>query len=440
MPHETDVVVGKKPGYVYSPADWYTSGYTISVNSTTQRENSVQTRGQAQYLTNETDNKTFWDERNNRTRIDEKNIELGNWREALTKLIGQIDKDIDELSLAKNKTEAAVAAKNVALDVAIENLTSLDGRVQVDNVRDDVFDELNNEVAVIQGTKMNLQTKVQQAFEQLCLLKEARQNLQRDLEDKTVTLGIGVHNSGLTVHSPGISFKPDATRIPKGANTAAESEQLSLYNKQRGQAELAASQRLRESIQAGLMQAENDIDAQKNATEYAFRRRIHETSRAKDELEWQQKQTMSEIQTMEKQIRDLEAAIRAKKNVLKVAQTRLENRTDNPNVELVVDNIYYGLVDEVKQLEASVNALQAKTADAKHQLNSLQSELATINSDLTTKHNALTILEGAMDGRARLNATPKTATEINLTVTGIEKDEFNFLAQNARLNPKPLST
>ena len=42
-----------------------------------------------------------------------------------------------------------------------------------------------------------------------------------------------------------------------------------------------------------------------------------------------------------------------------------------------------------------------------------------------------------MDARARLEATPKTATELNLTMTGIEKDEFNFLANAARLNPKP---
>ena len=42
MPHETDLVVGKKPGTVYSPADWFTSGYTISVNSGIQRDNSEQ--------------------------------------------------------------------------------------------------------------------------------------------------------------------------------------------------------------------------------------------------------------------------------------------------------------------------------------------------------------------------------------------------------------
>ena len=45
---------------------------------------------------------------------------------------------------------------------------------------------------------------------------------------------------------------------------------------------------------ASLMQANNDIEAQKTATEYAFRRRIHETARAKDELMWQQSQVNTE--------------------------------------------------------------------------------------------------------------------------------------------------
>ena len=36
-----------------------------------------------------------------------------------------------ELSIGKAKTEAAVASRNVALDVAVENLTALDGRTQV---------------------------------------------------------------------------------------------------------------------------------------------------------------------------------------------------------------------------------------------------------------------------------------------------------------------
>jgi len=436
MPFETDLTINLKPSKTYTPADWFTQGYTISHNATVQRHESENTRERSLYHLNEVDNRSFWNEKDNRSRIRLRNIEMFNWVEALKKLVGLLDNDIQELSLAKNKAEAAIAAKNVSLDVALENLCTLDGRVQVDYVHDDAPDELRNEIQVIQTTKKNLQDKVAKAFEQLCLLKEARNNVQRDLEDKQVTLGIGIHNENLTKESPGISFKPDPTRVDKGTATKEQSAHLSLYNRQRAEAELASSQKLREDIQASLMQAENDIEAQQNATEFAFRRRLHETARAKDELEWQKAMTMNEAEFMEAQIHQLELAIRPKKEALKLAQTRLENRKDHPNVEKAIDDIDYGLVDECRTLGQSVTSIQEKLTQCKHQLNCLQAQLAMINSDLTTKHNAHSILKQCMDGRGRLQAVPKTATQLNLTMTGIEKDEHNFLAQNLRLNHK----
>ena len=44
------------------------------------------------------------------------------------------------------------------------------------------------------------------------------------------------------------------------------------------------------------MASDNDLEAQKSATEYAFRRRVHEMTQAKTELLWQQNQTAAEIQ------------------------------------------------------------------------------------------------------------------------------------------------
>ena len=53
-------------------------------------------------------------------------------------------------------------------------------------------------------------------------------------------------------------------------------------------------------------------------------------------------QTMQEIKAMESQIHELEISIRPKKDALKLAQTRLENRKDHPNVEKAIDEIDYG--------------------------------------------------------------------------------------------------
>ena len=75
-------------------------------------------------------------------------------------------------------------------------------------------------------------------------------------------------------------------------------------------------------------------------------------------------QTEEEIADLENEIRRLSDAIRAKINPLKLAQTRLENRTYRPNVELCRDNAQYGLCDEVKQLEASKHALEEKLKQA----------------------------------------------------------------------------
>jgi len=71
-------------------------------------------------------------------------------------------------------------------------------------------------------------------------------------------------------------------------------------------------------------------------------------------------QTEEEIAEMEEDIRRVQDAIRAKINPMKLAQTRLENRTYRPNVELCRDNPQCGLTDEVKQLEATKKALEDK--------------------------------------------------------------------------------
>lgn len=67
---------------------------------------------------------------------------------------------------------------------------------------------------------------------------------------------------------------------------------------------------------------------------------------------------------MEEDIRSLEQKIRDKINPTKLAQTRLENRTYRPNVELCRDEPQYGLTDEVKQLAATKAALEEKLRQA----------------------------------------------------------------------------
>ena len=50
---------------------------------------------------------------------------------------------------------------------------------------------------------------------------------------------------------------------------------------------------------------------------------------------------------------------------MKVAHTRLENRTYRPNVELCRDNPQYGLVEEIAEINTSTKQLDEKLNYAK---------------------------------------------------------------------------
>ena len=69
---------------------------------------------------------------------------------------------------------------------------------------------------MIDGIKKALQQRIGESFEQLCLLQEARQQVQADLQDKNIALGIDVDQYNLTDRSSQISYKPDSLRVPKG--------------------------------------------------------------------------------------------------------------------------------------------------------------------------------------------------------------------------------
>ena len=59
----------------------------------------------------------------------------------------------------------------------------------------------------------------------------------------------------------------------------------------------------------------------------------------------------------EKLIRQLKKGIRDKENPLKVAQSRLEARTHRPDVELCRDPPHHRIVEEVGQIQESVDLL-----------------------------------------------------------------------------------
>ncbi|XP_051494063.1 tektin-2 [Apus apus] len=391
-----------KPGQRFSVPDWHTSSHFISADAENTRSASHQVRQEARALRNETNNQAKWDEHDNRTRLADRISSVNRWKETLDKCLADTDAEIEALSKVKEAAERALQAKNLRLDVSIECLTLRESRRAIDVVRDPVEEELHREVKVIEKAKKELQQKVHEAFEQLCLLQEARQQLSWDHRCKTEALEIDNVCLSLNVNCPNISFKVNPTRVPNGSTTPEEWQQNSQFNKDRAEAEMKASTELREAIVLLIAQTNNELEAQRVATEFAFRKRIRDMERAYGELKWQEQNTMEEIAEMEEDIRRLEEDLRRKVQDLKVAHTRLETRTQRPWADLCRDQVQFGLTDEVHQLEGTIRALRQKLAESQDALNALQRQLHRIQTDIGYKANSLMLDNKCMDSRKKL--------------------------------------
>lgn len=153
------------------------------------------------------------------------------------------------------------------------------------------------------------------------------------------------------------------------------------------------SSQLRNMIDSQLQQVANDMHRQIELTNRAFERRIKEQVEAKAKLENQHKDVVKLIDDLEENIKNLEKAIADKENYIKLAHTRLDVRTNRPNIELVRDPAQYKLVQEVSELESSLRALQDRLQESRKRLKDLDRNRLILEKDIKIKSNSIQIDE-----------------------------------------------
>ncbi|XP_006873991.1 PREDICTED: tektin-4-like [Chrysochloris asiatica] len=113
-------------------------------------------------------------------------------------------------------------------------------------------------------------------------------------------------------------------------------------------------------------------------------------------------QTLREITDQEHNVAALKQAIKDKEAPLKVAQTRLYQRSYRPNVELCRDAAQFRLVSEVEELNMSLTALKEKLLEAEQSLRNLEDTRMSLEKDIAVKVNSLFIdRQKCMAHRAR---------------------------------------
>ncbi|XP_049459206.1 tektin-2 [Epinephelus fuscoguttatus] len=397
-----------KPGLHHSVSEWNSNNHQLSATAQHERHVSHVIRQEGRSLRDETNCMTNWDESDTSARLSDRVWDVSRWKEALETCAQKVDEEMEALTLSKERTEQALAATAVPLEVGRECLTLRDGRRGYELVTDPVDQQLKKEKELIERVQHVLQQHVDKAFEQLCVLQEARHQLTADIQNKMDALDIDMSCLSLTIKSPQISLKTNPTRIPLGSSTPQEWVQFSQYNMTRAQEAMQMSQQMREDMSLTIAQLQNELDTQHRATEFALRKRNHHEEQARDELEWQIRRTEEEMAEMESDIHGLDADLQAKMAFLKLAHTRLENRTSRPGMDLCRDEVQHGLINEVHQLEATTTALKQKLSEAQHSLQKMKLHHGHMLQDLSRKQEALSLEQRSMNTRICLTSTSFT--------------------------------
>ncbi|MEE6526441.1 hypothetical protein FKM82_027094, partial [Ascaphus truei] len=118
--------------------------------------------------------------------------------------------------------------------------------------------------------------------------------------------------------------------------------------------------------------------------------------------------TLQGIFQTEMSIEAIKKAIKDKSAPMKVAQTRLDERTRRPNVELCRDIAQMHLVSEVYEIDDTIQTLQQRLRDAEDTLQMLVHTKANLEHELSIKANTLFIdQEKCMGMRKSFPSTPR---------------------------------
>ncbi|XP_035731900.1 tektin-B1-like [Vespa mandarinia] len=420
------VTVYEKPIPHIGLPDWYAKQWELQQSVGSRTSDAFELRNSGRITRSETRIKTEWNTYMNNVRLADRITELSKWEELFEHLLERLLSEIHLLKDEKANTEREIDTLNYPLQITAECISMRDCRRGTELTYDEADTELKKELCVIENVKTFLTDKVQAAWEKLNCLEEVKFKISLDIEDKNETTRIDKENLELDRTCANISYKPNALKRLKNEISYEGWTEYCNNLKILADNELSDVYSFREGMQVMRERANNDIKAQQDVTDFALRKRIYQTQKARNELEWQKLKMHKEMENLQKEIVRLEDEFLHKTDAIKCAETRLENRSYRPGFESCEDEAQTGLRNEVLQLRKTENELAKAIENAKATYNGLESLLLRVDKNLEDKQHSLSTDIMCLDMRSTLKTGDRTKlpneTDRNIVLTRMEKE------------------
>nr|XP_009930661.1 PREDICTED: tektin-4 [Opisthocomus hoazin] len=313
------------------------------------------------------------------------------WKAELRKEIEDLDGETRLLAAQKVRLERALDATEVPYAIATDNLQCRERRQPPDLVSDEVERELLKEAELIRNIQELLKRTLMQAGNQMRLNRDHKEVCEMDWSDKIEAYNIDDTCGRYSNQGTNIQFHPSSVKFEESASTPKTWAKFSHDNIYRAEQEKLASISLRALIDNILHDVSEDLRMQCAAVNQAFARRCEELDHAKYKLEHHLKKILQEIGDQEANVAALKRAIKDKEAPMKVAQTRLYDRSFRPSVELCRDEAQFRLISEAEELTESIESLKKKLLESEQSLRNLEDTRMNLEKEIAVKTNSIFI-------------------------------------------------
>ncbi|XP_047635131.1 tektin-4 [Phacochoerus africanus] len=386
----------------YLADEWFQNCYARYHQAFADRDQSERQRHESQQLVAETEALAQRTQKDSMKKVGERLQDTHCWKSELQRHVEELVAETELLLAQKQRLERALDATALPFSIAADNLQCQERRQHPDLVRDWVEMELLKEAELIQNIQELLKRTIMQAVNQIRLNREHKETCEMGWSDKVEAYNIDEACCHYHNQSTHVQFYPHSAKFEESASTPETWAKFTQDNLYRAERERLASVNLRELIDCILQDTAEDLRLQCDAVNLAFGRRCEELEDARHKLEHHLRKTLQEITDQEHNVAVLKQAVKDKEVPLKVAQTRLYQRSHRPNVELCRDTAQFRLVSEVEELNVSLAVLREKLLEAEQSLRNLEDTRMNLEKDLAVKTNSLFInRQKCMTHRAR---------------------------------------
>ncbi|KAM5273055.1 tektin-1 [Ctenodactylus gundi] len=382
-----------KPPPKFLPSEWHLANKSLYHKAEAQRSRSERLVAESQRLVDEIDKSTRKSQSDVNKKLEQRLEEVKFWKKELDDKLEQLVKETEDLLICKTRLEKALESFKEPLHITEMCLAYREKRMGIDLVHDVVEQELQKEAEIIWGIMALLTRTLEEITEQIRLNRSSKYSLEKDLKDKFTALTIDDICFSLNNNSPNISYSENAVRIDPNSVSLEDWLDFSNTNVEKADKQRNNSLMLKALVDQILSQTANDLRRQCDVVDTAFKNGLQETKDARDKLAAHLAKVMEEIASQEKNIAGLEKAILDQEGPAKLAHTRLETRTQRPNMELCRDVAQCRLIKEVHEINHNVARLQETLAQAQMELKGLNRRQLALQEEILVKENTIYIDE-----------------------------------------------